>query len=153
MIPTKLLYPIGEKNYNSDPFIKEQWNILGQAIDQAYALTIFGYGAPKSDVEAVSLMKKAWGKIEDRSMEQVEIIDIKENEELADTWSEFIFSHHYEAHKSFFDSHLYKVPRRSIEAYFEMFFNANFIDPHEFPKDASFVQLEAFVRNLTKYER
>ncbi|MDO6654997.1 hypothetical protein [Anaerobacillus sp. 1_MG-2023] len=28
-------------------------------------------------------------------------------------------------------SHLSKVPRRSIEAYFEMFFIANFINNHE----------------------
>ncbi|MFK4998949.1 hypothetical protein ACI2OX_21600 [Bacillus sp. N9] len=134
MEPTKLLYPINEKNYNDDSFIKEQWSILRQAIDQAYTLTIFGYGAPKSDVEAVDLMKRAWGDIENRSMEQIEIIDIKEDDELANTWSEFIHTHHYETHKSFFDSHLWKVPRRSVEAYFEMFFNANFIDTHDFLK-------------------
>lgn len=61
MIPTKLLYPIGDKNYNNNPFIKEQWNVLIQKINQAYALTIFGYGAPKSDVAAINLMKKAGG--------------------------------------------------------------------------------------------
>jgi hypothetical protein len=38
-------------------------------------VTIFGYGAPKSDTEAVDLMKAAWGKVSDRNLEQVEIID------------------------------------------------------------------------------
>lgn len=150
--PTKLLYPISEKNYNKDPFIKEQWSILRQAIDQAYALTIFGYGAPKSDVGAVALMKEAWGKIDDRNMEQIDIIDIREREELAETWGEFIHTHHYETHKSFFDSHLSRVPRRSIEAYFEMFFMANFIDTHRYPQNVSFQELSAFIRNISKYE-
>lgn len=152
MIPTKLLYPIGEKNYNNIPFIKEQWDLLGQAINQAYALTIFGYGAPKSDVEAVNLMKKAWGNKEERSMEQIEIIDVKDEEELANTWSEFIYSHHYDTYKSFFDSILCKVPRRTIETYYERFFNVTFIDSHEYPKKITFDQLELFIQNLTKYE-
>lgn len=43
LVPTKLLYPISEKNYNSNPFIKDQWNILGQAIDQAYAFFVIHY--------------------------------------------------------------------------------------------------------------
>lgn len=152
LTPTKLLYPIGEKNYDRDPFIAEQWSILRQAINQAYALTIFGYGAPKTDLSAIELMKSAWGDIENRSMEQVEIIDIKEREELAETWSPFIHTHHYDTHKSFFDSHLAQVPRRSTEAYYDMFFMAKWIDSHPYSKNLSFDELKAFVRNLTQYE-
>lgn len=152
LTPTKLLYPIGEKNYDRDPFIAEQWSILRQAINQAYALTIFGYGAPKTDLSAIELMKSAWGDIENRSMEQVEIIDIKEREELAETWSPFIHTHHYDTHKSFFDSHLAQVPRRSTEVYYDMFFMAKWIDSHPYSKNLSFDELKAFVRNLTQYE-
>lgn len=150
--PTKLLYPINEKNYDKDPVIREQWSILRQAIGQSYALTIFGYGAPKSDVSAVALMKEAWGKTEERSMEQIDIIDIREREDLAETWSQFIHTHHYDTHKSFFDSHLAKVPRRSIEAYYEMFFMSNFIDTHEFSQNVTFDELHAFVKTLTPFE-
>lgn len=43
-------------------------------------------------------------------MKIIEIIDIKDREELGDTWKNFIFSHHYETHKSiliqFFAKHL-----------------------------------------------
>jgi integrase len=59
-------------------------------------------------------MKEAWGKISDRNMEQIEIIDIRDRDDLAETWSPFIHTHHYETHKSFFDSHLANVPRRLI---------------------------------------
>ena len=46
-------------------------------------ITIFGYSAPKSDVEALDMMKRAWGKVDDRKLEEIEIIDIKdENEAL-----------------------------------------------------------------------
>lgn len=44
--------------------------------------TIFGYGAPVSDVEAVTLLNKAWGMPDDRVMEQFEIIDITPEEVL-----------------------------------------------------------------------
>lgn len=153
MIPTRLLYPIKQKNYDRDPFITEQWSILRQAIELAYALTIFGYGAPKSDVSAVGLMKQAWGEIDDRSMEQIEIIDIREPDDLVDTWSQFIHTHHFDTHKSFFDSQLAKVPRRTVEAYYEMFFMAHFIDSHPFPQNATFEALSDFVKHLTSYEK
>ena len=37
--------------------------------------TIFGYSAPKTDVEAIDLLKQAWGAIGDRNLEQTEIIN------------------------------------------------------------------------------
>jgi hypothetical protein len=44
--PTKLLYPIGQKNYDSDLFIRGEWEILRKAISEAYMMQIFGYSAP-----------------------------------------------------------------------------------------------------------
>ena len=37
-------------------------------------ITIFGYSAPKSDVEAIAMLKKAWGSVDDRSLEEIEIV-------------------------------------------------------------------------------
>ncbi|QEK51418.1 hypothetical protein FYC62_06870 [Pedobacter aquae] len=45
--------------------------------------TIFGYGAPISDIEAVNLLNHAWGTPDDRSMEQFEIIDVLPQERIA----------------------------------------------------------------------
>ncbi|HEL1116353.1 TPA: hypothetical protein TVG90_001870, partial [Streptococcus equi subsp. zooepidemicus] len=119
--PTKLLYPVKNKNYSSDKYINWCWRALEFFIDNSYMLTIFGYSAPKSDVEAVNLMKKAWGTIEDRQLEEVSVIDIVDEESMLNTWSDFIHTHHYRYSNSFFDSYLAKFPRRTCETVFATF--------------------------------
>jgi hypothetical protein len=57
----KLLYPIKKKNYQSEVAISKSWKTLQNALSVAYMVTIFGYSAPKSDVEAVAMLKTAWG--------------------------------------------------------------------------------------------
>ena len=64
--PTRLLYPVGQKDYTSDPFIKAEWDGLRSALRNAFSITVFGYGAPRSDTEAVGLMKEAWGDVDER---------------------------------------------------------------------------------------
>ncbi|HEL1074070.1 TPA: hypothetical protein TVE92_001924, partial [Streptococcus equi subsp. zooepidemicus] len=105
----------------SDKYINWCWRALEFFIDNSYMLTIFGYSAPKSDVEAVNLMKKAWGTIEDRQLEEVSVIDIVDEESMLNTWSDFIHTHHYRYSNSFFDSYLAKFPRRTCETVFATF--------------------------------
>ena len=119
--PTKLLYPVKNKDYSSDKYINWCWEALDYFINESYMLTIFGYSAPKSDVEAVNLMKKAWGKVEERQLEEVSVIDIADKESVLDTWKDFIHTHHYRYSKSFFDSYLAKFPRRTCETVFATF--------------------------------
>src|SRR5690606_19981662 len=82
---------------------------------------IFGYGAPISDVEAVSLLKSAWGTSDQRAMEQFEIIDVSSESELKQRWDDFINSHHYDIVNNYFESSLAKNPRRTSESYFSHF--------------------------------
>ena len=119
--PTKLLYPVKNKDYSSDGYINWCWKALDYFVDHSYMLTIFGYSAPKSDVDAVNLMKKAWGNIEDRPLEEVSVIDIIDEETMLNTWKDFIHSHHYRYSNSFFDSYLAKFPRRTCETVFATF--------------------------------
>ncbi len=126
--PVKLLYPIKVKNYNSNLYIKDSWNILQRYLQRAYVITIFGYGAPPSDVEAIKMLKEAWGDTNERNLEQTEIIDIKSNDELYETWKPFINSHHYEIHNSFFDSTIANYPRRTCECLFDNLMNCKFLD-------------------------
>lgn len=56
----KLLYLIKKKDYQSETAIAKSWKTLQNALSVAYMVTIFGYSAPKSDVEAVSMLKTAW---------------------------------------------------------------------------------------------
>jgi len=78
--PTKLLYPVENKNYNSDEFTSGQWEQIAIQLKKAERVTVFGYRAPESDVEAISLLQKAWGTPDERAMEQFELIDIREEQ-------------------------------------------------------------------------
>jgi hypothetical protein len=78
--PSKLLYPIREKNYSADRMIANAWAALKMVLKDALVVTIFGYSAPKSDVEAIELMSTAWGQWRNRQFEQFEFIDLKTRE-------------------------------------------------------------------------
>lgn len=141
LVATKLLYPIGEKNYQLNEFISRQWATLEDLLKQAFMVTIFGYGAPVSDAGAIALLKKAWGDTSSRSMEEVEIIDVRDEDDLIKTWSPFIHSHHYRVENSFYDSWIANHPRRTGEAYINQFIEAMFIDNNKIPKVSNFQDL------------
>lgn len=119
--PTKLLYPVEQKNYTDDEFINIEWERVKYWMTKesgTVRATIFGYGAPVSDVEAVSLLNDAWGTPDERVMEQFEIIDITPEEVLRERWNGFIHSGHYDITNSYFSSSLAYNPRRTSESYF-----------------------------------
>jgi len=49
---SKLLYPVSNKDYSKDEFIASEWERLQTYIKYSYFITIFGYSAPITDVEA-----------------------------------------------------------------------------------------------------
>ncbi|MEZ5196810.1 MAG: hypothetical protein R2764_10520 [Bacteroidales bacterium] len=134
-IPTKLLYPIKNKDYNSNPFINAQWNTLSKFLEKPARVTIFGYSAPVTDVEAISIMKKAWGNPEkDQQLAQFEIIDIQSERKLTNSWKNFIFSHHYETTNDFFKSSIIRFPRRTGEVFNASYLEAKFYEENYPPK-------------------
>jgi len=119
--PTKLLYPVEQKNYTADEFISMEWERIKYWLSKESGVvrtTIFGYGAPVSDVEAVKLLNDAWGTPEQREMEQFEVIDISPEDKLRKRWNGFIHSHHYDITNNYFGSSLAYNPRRTSESYF-----------------------------------
>lgn len=120
---TKLLYPIGKKDYNSEEFIKTEWGRTEACVrdEKTKIFTVFGYGAPASDVEAIKLLSDSWGSLETRNMEQFEIINIESEKECIEKWKKFIHSHHYDYFNNYFDSRLALFPRRTFESYFHQF--------------------------------
>jgi hypothetical protein len=150
---SRLLYPIAQKNYSVDPFISKSWEMLRVAMKHAYVLTIFGYGAPASDLEAISLMKDAWGKQEERQFEEVEIIDIKPEEELRERWDPFILTHHYRTTSTFYDSLTATHPRRTCEALWQQLMEVEFIDPNPPPHTANWHDLRTWYELLFEDER
>jgi len=82
---------------------------LKKALRQARTLTIFGYGAPTTDMEAVNILNSAWDKA-NRLIERTEIIDIKEEEVLWKQWDPFIVRTYLDCPKDFYESRLVKLP-------------------------------------------
>lgn len=111
--PVPLLYPIGRKNYETDPFIANEWMELREAMQNAYILTIFGYSAPASDVAAREVMLEAWKMNETRELAEIDIIDIKDKSALETSWSPFFVRSHYLISKSPY--WLFQHPRRSSD--------------------------------------
>lgn len=133
--PTKLLFPIKNKDYSSDIAIAKSWKSLRNALKVAYMVTIFGYSAPKSDAEAIAMLKEAWGDVDNRYLEEIEIVDIRDEKTVIESWKEFIHTHHYSYHTSFFDTTLAKCPRRSCEATFDRLMNCCWLNGERGFKD------------------
>lgn len=151
--PSRLLYPITQKNYNDDFFTADNWKALRNYLSKAYLVTIFGYSAPKTDVEAVDMLKEAWGNVDKRNMEDFEFIDIQDEEALIATWNEFVHTHHYSYTTSFFESSLAKFPRRTTEELFDRTQNCHWTSAKSpFTQDMTFSDLRNSVINLVLEE-
>lgn len=152
LTPTRLLYPVTEKNYEADPMISAQWTELRSYMKNAFMFTVFGYSAPKSDVSAIELLKDGWGSSDQRVMEETEIIDIKPEEELTEVWDSFINSHHISVSSDFFDSWLARHPRRTGEVYMAQFFDTQFVEGNPVPKDVDLIELQQWFLYLHDVE-
>lgn len=147
-----ILFPVTQKNYNSDPAIAAHWRNLHRALKACWAFTVFGYSAPKTDVAAVDLLKESWGDVNERNLEEVEIIDIRDEESLRTSWDEFIHSHHYTVKRSFYDSWIANHPRRSCEAIWAQNMDCMFIRPFPVPVNGSFCELYEWFRPRVEIE-
>jgi hypothetical protein len=141
LVASPLLYPVKQKHYQLDPAIAAHWRTVESALKSAWTITFFGYGAPKTDVEAIQLLKNAWGNPEKRLVEETEIVDVRPENELTATWSPFIHSHHYRVLRSFYESSIAKHPRRSCEAVWKRVMEARFVDGTDYPKNMNFDSL------------
>jgi hypothetical protein len=142
LVASPLLYPVKQKDYQSDPAIAGHWRSLASELKSAWTITSFGYGAPNTDVEAIKLLKNARGDSEKRFLEETEIIDIRPKDYLIATWNPFIHSHHFGIHESFYESTIAKHPRRSCEVFWERNAGARFVEGGvDFPKNMDFEAL------------
>lgn len=143
--PTQLLFPVKHKDYSRDKFIYNQWSRLKSFLEKdkcnTHNVTIFGYSAPISDAEAMAAMKSAWGDVYSRNMEQFELIDIRPEDEVVNSWKDFIHTHHFDFCTDFFSSSLALYPRRTDEAYWCHYLPLTpeeaFVESNPVPKDFS----------------
>jgi hypothetical protein len=152
--PAPLLYPVTHKNYAADPYIKDNWKAIQNKLKRAYLVTVFGYSAPKTDVEAIKLLKEAWGSVADRNLEDFEFIDICDKDVLISSWQEFIHSHHYEVHRDFFASSLAQHPRRTTVEFFDRTMNCIFTEAlRKFTLGMNWDSIESLIAGLVKEEK
>lgn len=151
---TPILFPVRQKDYQLDPFIRMQWKGVRMFLREAYVFTVFGYSAPASDVEAKELLMKAWGSPEERNLEEVEIVDIRSEDDLRASWAPFIHSHHYRVHDRLEKSCLQEMPRRSVEGVWGQKMECWWLDPNPIPplSALTLVELQEWFGRLHKRE-
>ncbi|MBR1120817.1 hypothetical protein JQ628_04755 [Bradyrhizobium lablabi] len=150
--PSKLLYPVQHKDYSTDIFIKSEWDALRYALSYGYYLTIFGYSAPKTDVEARQLMLTDWKKNPTLELAEVDIIDIKPKDELEENWQEFFVSHHYGIQTDIHNSYLFQHPRRSCDAFAAATLMLDPWHDNPFPRFKTLRELQDWVKPLVDEE-
>jgi hypothetical protein len=150
--PSRLLYPVADKHYDRDPMISAAWEDLREALGTAFMVTVFGYSVPATDIAAASLLRAAWGPASSRPLEQFEIIDIKPEAELLDTWGDFIHTHHYEVTSDPYNSWMFKHPRRTGEAFINQFLEAKWIEDNPIPRELALEDLSLWLRPLLAAE-
>lgn len=148
----RLLFPVTQKDYSSDAAIAKAWEVAREALKMALLVTVFGYSAPASDKDAISIMSEAWGSPDKRQFEQFEIIDIRPPEEVRSSWERFIFSGHYRVSASLFESFLAIHPRRSSEAFISQYIHANFLEGNRIVEAQTMEELHRWFQPLFEAE-
>lgn len=150
--PTPLLYPITEKDYFEDPFIRSEWQELRHFLEYAYLVTIFGYSAPDADAAAMELMHGAWTANLSREFAQISIVDLKGEEELERTWSPFFVRNHYGTSEDLDGSNLFTHPRRSCDAFAMATLQLHPCQPNPLPRLRDLPELHKWIRPLVDQE-
>ncbi len=147
---TPLLYPIRQKDYDKEPFVRAQWATARRGLRQAPVLTVFGYSAPKTDVAAFELVQNAWKSNSLREIAEIEFIvgpDV-EHEEVEEAWEPIIGTNHYRVHWDFYESSMAKYPGRTGEAFYEQSVAGVPAKENPIPRDAGFAELRKWRSRL-----
>jgi hypothetical protein len=147
-----LLYPIRQKNYSEDPYIRRNWDAANNLFKDAFTVTVFGYGAPDSDRAAYDLLKLAWLSRGSRIFEHVEIIDTAPESRLASLWFPFTPTHHYHIATTFEQSRIARWPRRSCESLFYPMSQGIPCEDFPLPSTGRLPELQAFAADIARYE-
>ena len=149
-----LLYPVEQKDYNSDSFIRDQWSVAKYYISKAGKVTIFGYSAPSSNKEASEILKAAFSKHDGvHRLDAVEIIERPgfNANEISETWQYFfsLTNYHSDIVDSFYNSCLAQAPRRTLQYQYQQFIRGWWGQPKiHFSKQDTFESVETLLKPL-----
>lgn len=147
-----LLYPITRKDYSTNPYINDSWKAAEWYFKNALTLTIFGYGAPESDKDAITLLRGAWTDRSSREIEHVEIIDIAPQSLLYAKWHAFTPTAHYQVRASFDLSRIARWPRRSCESLIPPMTQGTPCEDFPLPTTSNLADLQAYIQQISRYE-
>tara|TARA_R110002110_G_scaffold412516_1_gene638535 strand:- start:121 stop:1146 length:1026 start_codon:yes stop_codon:yes gene_type:complete len=152
MEPSQLLFPVGQKDYNLDPFIQNEWSQIEIALESAYLVTIFGYSAPSTDVEARSLLLNRWQKNPTRDFAEIDIVDIKDREKIESTWRDFFVRQHYGVFSDVMHTLSFRHPRRSCEAFAMATLQQSPWQENNYPETGRLEEIHAWLQPLLDEE-
>lgn len=149
-----LLYPIGDKDYNSNEIIINEWYRAKEVLSKAAGITVYGYGAPVTDVEAVELMKSANRISKTKDIAPFTIINLAENEEeQRKKWAEFYDGDMVLYCNRFEETLLWKNPRVSLETLFDAILQQKpRSEEKSFEKFSTLKELQDFVKTITEFD-
>ena len=149
-----LLYPTGKKDYNSKSIIKNEWNRAKDVLSRAAGITVYGYSAPVTDVEAVELMKSAISISQMKDIAPFTIINLPENEnEQRRKWSEFYDVKMVLYCNEFKQSSLWRNPRVSLETLFDAILQGQPRSTQKSFKEFSKLrELQDYVKTITEFD-
>lgn len=152
-VDVPLLYPIEKKNYFSgNSYTASSWDSAKSEFSKAFTMTIFGYSAPDSDVEAVDLLRSAWLNESSRELEHVELIDILDSAILHERWKTFTPTFHLHLKTSFEQSSLLRWPRRTCEAMYYPMSQGLPCEDFPLPETDDLNELHNAIKEISKYE-
>ncbi len=151
---SKLLFPIGVKDYNSDPAIKSEWAVAKAYLEQAAGITIFGYGAPETDLEAYTLLRSSYTKSNVVDIAPFTIINLRsEKKTQLQKWGAIFDARMLSFVEKFEDSILWNSPRVSLEALFDAILQQQpreHIKPYK--KFCTLSELQCFVKTIKELD-
>lgn len=157
-----LLYPVKEKDYfKSNEYIASSWKEAKELFSKAFTMTVIGYSAPKSDIEAVNLLKTAWFSQYKREIERIEIIDKKyknntqeqENKNiLFQRWQSFTPNYHLNLESSVKQSRLFRWPRRTCESLNYPITKGGVCEDFPLPITNDLKKLQQYIKNIASHE-
>lgn len=150
--PSKILFPIKNKNYNSDLFIKSEWEAFKYYLDNSFIFSIFGYGAPTTDIEARELMKDAWTKNKRQQLNEIDIVDVRTRDDVENNWKGFIYKSHGGIFDNVRDTHSFRYARRSCESWGDAIMMCDPWSENNIPKFTNLEELQTWVKPLIEEE-
>lgn len=149
--PSPLLYPIRKKNYQ-DEFIANEWKALKWYLKRAFILTIFGYSAPTTDIEARDAILNSWKNNDRRELNETKIINTGYKTNIENIWSDFIYKSHDGIYKNARHTRSFLYARRSCESWGDAILQNYPWKENKMPQFRKLDKLQKWVRPLIDEE-